>query len=321
MPHPLLRATLTLLAACTLLTAMALSPDTTATKRHITPVVAVDTTSHTPTPQHTGNQRHITPVQPETNTVLTPPKGTSEEVIQRYISGDSTKAIQQARKDSLRRVYKRYPRLTDLTVGINFIEPLLMAFGQSYASTGVHATLNMWNRFQPVVELGVGFAKSTPDDMNFTYKGKFSPYFKVGANYNFMFKNTPDYQVGLGIRLGYSTFGYDVTDVHYTNSYWQEDLTYNLTGERSHALWGELVAGLRVKLWNHVSMGWAICYHTIFNYGKNDTSRPWFIPGYGPRSNPLGLSVSVCYTLPLYHEETPPATDNTITSTSSNSTP
>jgi len=266
------------------------------------------------------DKRHVTPVKPETNKVQPPPKGTDEKIIQQYISGDSAAAVAEARKDSLRKVYKRYPLLTDLTVGINFGEPLFMAFGQSYASTDVHATLNMWNRLQPTVEVGMGWANTTPDGMNFTYKGKPSPYFKIGANYNFMFKSSPDYQALLGVRLGYSTFSYEVTDAYYANSYWRENIPFDIYSQHSHALWGEAGVGLKVKLWDKISMGWMIRYHGIFNYGKNDNSKPWFIPGYGPRSSSLGLSLSISYTLPLHREAatiTPP-TEGTPTTTSKN---
>ena len=249
------------------------------------------------------DKRHVTPVKPETNRVQPPPKGTDEKIIQQYISGDSTAAMQEARKDSLRRIYHHYPLLTDLTLGIDIAEPLFMVFGQSYASSGVHATLNMWNRLQPTVELGLGWAKSTPDDMNFTYRAKPSPYFKVGVNYNFMFKNSPDYQALLGIRLGYSTFSYDVTDIHHANSYWQEDLMFDIKGERSHALWGEAGIGLKVRLIDRLSMGWMIRYHGVFNYGKSEHSRPWFIPGYGPRTGSLGFSLTINYTLPLHRDK------------------
>lgn len=247
------------------------------------------------------DKRHVTPVKPETNQVKPPPKGTDEKIIQQYISGDSAAAIEEARKDSLRRIYKHYPLITDLSIGLNFIEPLFMALGQTYASADINATLNMWNRIQPTVELGLGWAKTSPDDGNFTYKGKPSPYFKVGANYNFLFKNSPDYQVIVGLRLGYSTFSYDVREVHYWNSYWQELIHFDLTNQHSHALWGEAGVGLKVKLWDSISMGWLIRYHGIFNYGKNSNSRPWFIPGYGPQTSSLGLSLSVSYTLPLRH--------------------
>jgi len=249
------------------------------------------------------DKRHVTPVKPETNKVLPPPKGTDEKTIRQYISGDSTQALAEARKDSLRRVYTRYPRLTDLALGINVAEPLFMAFGQTYASADVSATLNMWNRLQPTIEMGLGWAKSTPDGMNFTYRGKPSPYFKVGANYNFLFKSSPDYQVYLGIRLGYSPFGYDVTDMLYSNSYWQETISDGIS-DRSHALWGEAGAGLRVKISGPISMGWMLRYHGIFNYGKSEHSRPWFIPGYGPRNSSLGFSLSIYYVLPLHRQGT-----------------
>ncbi len=246
------------------------------------------------------DKRHVTSVKPETNRVQPPPKGTDEKIIQQYISGDSAAAVAEARKDSLRRVYYHYPLLTDIAVGVNLAEPLFMAFGQSYASADVNVTLNMWNRLQPTAEVGLGWAKSSADDLNFTYKGKPSPYFKVGVNYNFLFKNSPDYQVLLGIRLGYSPFTYDLTEARYVNSYWQEYLTFDIRGEHSHALWGEAGAGLKVKLSGPWSLGWMIRYHSIFNYGKNEHSRPWFIPGYGPRNSSLGFSLSLYYTLPLH---------------------
>ena len=257
------------------------------------------------------DKRHVTPVKPETNRVQPPPKGTAEKVIQQYISGDTTAAMQEQRRDSLRRAYHHYPLLTDLSIGINVAEPLFMALGQSYASVDVNATLNMWNRLQPTLELGLGWASNTPDGMNFTYRGKPSPYVKVGANYNFMFKNSPDYQIFLGIRLGYSTFGYDVKDVRYVNTYWQEDIKYSITGEHSHAWWGEAGLGLKVRLVDRLSMGWMVRFHNMFSYGKSDRSRPWFIPGYGPREGSLAVSINLAYTLPLTRKSSQAATTST----------
>ena len=252
-----------------------------------------------------AQERRVTPVRPETNTVRTPDKNLDPKYIEQYLTGDSLKAQAEARKDSLRRVYPRYPRLTDVALGINFIDPVLMAFGQDYASVDVSATLNMWNRLQPVVELGLGWAKSTPDDMNFTYRCKPSPYFKVGANYNFLFKSKPQYQVYFGVRLGYSTFNYEVTDISYKNSYWQETTSFSITNQRSHALWGELAAGLKVTLFKQVALGWSLRYHGVFSYGKSDNARPWYIPGYGKCSGSLGFTVTAYYTLPLSKSKWP----------------
>ncbi len=241
----------------------------------------------------------VTPVTPSTNVTLTPPKGTDEKVIERYLSGDTASARAQERKDSLRRVYPRYPLLTGLSIGLNVVDPFLALFGQKYGGIDVSATLNLWNRLQPVIELGVGMAKDTPEDMNFTYRGKLSPYMRVGANYNFMFKRAPRYQLIAGVRLGFSTFGYDITGVSVSSSYWRESQTFDITGNRSNVLWGELLAGLKVELGARVSLGWQVKYHGKFAEKKNTQARPWYIPGYGTRNSKWAFAFSIYYTLPL----------------------
>ena len=185
-------------------------------------------------------KRKITPVKPVTNKVLPPPKGTDEKIIEQYLSGDSTQARAQEVKDSLAKIYPRYPSLSQLSLGFNFGDAVMMIFGQKYSSFDVSATLNMWNRLQPVLAFGLGRAKETPDDRNFTYTGKLSPYFRLGVNYNFLFKKDPQYQLYAGMRLGFSTFKYDITDVDIDNPYWGEyGASYELRSVSSNALWGE----------------------------------------------------------------------------------
>lgn len=251
-------------------------------------------------------QRKVTPVKPTTNKVLTPPKGTDEKIIDQYLTGDTASARAQERKDSLARIYPHYPLLTQLAVGLNFGDALLMAFGQKHMSFDVNVTLNMWNRLQPVVAVGLGRAKVTPDDMNFTYNSKLSPYFKVGANYNFLFKNEPRYNLYAGVRLGYSTFKYDITDVHFNNGYWGEnDLSYDLRGLKSSALWGEFLVGLKVGIAGNWALGWEAKYHGLFNYKKSDNGKPWYIPGYGVRTGKWGFGLSLYYTIPLSSDRWP----------------
>lgn len=274
---------------------------------HIVLVLAIVAT--TAFAQSSSDLRHITPVKPSTNTVLRPAKGTKEEVVQRYLQGDTASANEELRRDSLKRVYPHYPMLTQASFGLSFGDALLMAFGQKYGNFGVSATLNMWNRIQPEVELGVGFANNTPEDMNFTYKGKLAPYFKLGANYNFTFKSEPKYQVYAGVRLGFSAFKYDVTNVTYTDHYWNESQAFELKGQSSHALWGELLAGLRVQVWENLSFGWQARYRGIFAEKKNPQAKPWFIPGYGDRDKSFAFTMSVYYTIPLSLDKWPKIED------------
>lgn len=243
--------------------------------------------------------RRITPVVPDNNKVLPPAKDMDEDIIKQYLSGDTAKALAEARRDSLRKQYIHYPKLTDLTVGFNFADLVLAAVGQDYFNADFSCILNMWNRVQPVAELGIGHANSTPTDMNYTYKCAIAPYMRLGANYNFMFKNSPDYQALVGLRVGATTFKYDITDVNYYDSYWQERHTFDIKGESSNALWWEFVAGIKVKVMKRFSLGWYIKFHNIINCKETDNSRPWFIPGYGTRGSKLAFSFSVFYTLPL----------------------
>lgn len=257
-------------------------------------------------PLRAQEQRKVTPVKPATNKVLTPPKGTDEKIIEQYLTGDTLNARAQERKDSLARIYPHYPTLTELAVGLNFGDALLMAFGQKYSSFDIHATLNMWNRFQPVLVVGLGRAKETPSDMNFTYTGTLSPYFKLGANYNFLFKKEPQYQLYAGVRLGGSFFKYDITDVNIDNPYWGEyGNSFALKGVSSSALWGEFLLGLKVGLAKAWALGWEAKFHGIFKEKKVPSGKPWYIPGYGTRNGNWAFGISLYYTIPLSRDSWP----------------
>lgn len=257
----------------------------------------------TATTQH-PSRRFVTPVKEKTNKVLLPGKDVDDKLLEQYLTGDTAKAREEARRDSIKKSYTHYPLLTDASVGFNFIELALAAAGQKHVNADFSFTLNMWNRLQPVLELGVGYAKDTPDDGNFTYKGKLSPFARIGANYNFMFKSVPDYQGYVGIRLGGTMFSYDVTDIRYHNSYWKEDVTTSVTGQHRRALWYEAVAGLKVKIWKRLSLGWQIKFHNLIGENKGKQGNPWFIPGYGTRNGSLAFAFSAFYTLPLHKADT-----------------
>lgn len=249
--------------------------------------------------QDTTATRRVTPVRPSTNVTLQPGRDVSAEVVERYITGDSASMLAEQRRDSLRRNYTRYPRLTDIAVGVNFVEPLLMAFGQDYASFDFNATLNMWNRLQPTVEIGIGWGRNKPEDLNYTYRAKLSPYVKIGANYNFLFKSDPKYQVTAGVRLAYSNFGFDITDINYANSYWQEQITLDITHQRAHAFWAELTAGIKVHLIGRWALGWNIRWHRMLSAHDTPSAHPWFVPGFGPRNSSIAFAMTAYYQFQL----------------------
>ena len=197
-----------------------------------------------------------------------------------------------------------YPLLQSVSVGVNFFDAIMKLAGQTHQSYDIWASLSLHNWFEPVVELGIGLADNKPEEGNFRYKGKPSFYGKIGINYNFLYKSNPDYQVYLGLRGGYSAFTYDITDITISSSYWDQTNRFSLLGQKAHALYGEVLGGIKVLLCRNLSMGWNIRYRLKFKVSDGTDSTPWFIPGCGAGSA-LSASFSLIYTLPLSKSKQP----------------
>lgn len=187
-----------------------------------------------------------------------------------------------------------YPLYNGWTLGLNFGDAIFMAAGQKYGSFDVWADVSLHNWFFPVVEFGMGFADSKPEDANFTYRTKPSFYAKVGMNYNFMYKSDPAYQVFAGFRLGYSNFAYDVENVTVSDGYWDQTESFSMKGLKASVLYGEILAGIKVKIVDGFSLGWTARWHTKFKVSSKSLSEPWYIPGYGAGS-PFSFSLSAIW--------------------------
>lgn len=202
-----------------------------------------------------------------------------------------------------------YPRLHAIDFGLNFADGILALAGQKYGGADLWASLSMWNWLFPTAEIGLGAAKNTPEGLNFTYKAPLSFYAKIGADYNFLYKSNPDYRVMIGARAGFSAFSYNISDITVNSPYWDQTALFSLPSQSAHALYGEVLAGLRVKIVRNFSLGWSFRYRFMFSCSDGKDSTPWYIPGYGPRNSHIGVSFSVIYTLPL--TSTPPSENNT----------
>ena len=191
------------------------------------------------------------------------------------------------------------PLLYEASAGVNLWDAAMRAFGQSYGLGDVWGELNLHNRYLVSLTAGVGEANIAPDDKNFTFRTPVSPYFKIGAAYNFLYNSNPDYKLMIGARYGFSPFRWRLENVTVDDSYWQDPSTYSLP-EQSHTTgWLEITFGLRVRIAGAVSVGWNIIYQAILHDSSSPYGQPMYIPGFGKRSNPLAASLSVSYTFPL----------------------
>lgn len=192
-----------------------------------------------------------------------------------------------------------YPLIYSASVGIDLWDLLMRIFGQSYGVIGFSAELNMHNRYIPVVEVGLGNASSTPSDQNYTYHVGLTPYFRIGANYNFLYNSNPDYQFVGGLRLGWTHFNYQLRDVTISDNYWEETRTVDFPVQSSSVTYLQVVFGLKVKIWRPLSMGWNIRFRTILHQTDQPDGEPWYIPGYGARNGIITGSFSLFYTFNL----------------------
>ena len=262
-----------------------------------------------------GAQRRVTPVN--TPATRTQPKNDAE--------GDSARALERRRARSTHyhdengRVVMvdtvtgvewvdstmlpkappmKFPLLHAASVGLNIWDPAMRLFGQHYGGADAFASVSLHNRYIPTFEFGMGTANNTPSDGNFTYKTPLAPYFKIGADYNFLYNSNPDYQFLAGVRYGFSPFKYSVT-AHMDDGYWGEDTSFEIPSTAVTAGWFEIGIGLRVRIAGNVSAGWGVKYHTILHRTHPASGDAWYIPGYGTESSSLQCSFNIVYTLPL----------------------
>lgn len=187
-----------------------------------------------------------------------------------------------------------YPKFNGVTVGLNFMDAIMMLAGQKYCNFNIEANVSLWNWLFPAVEFGFGRADSRPEENNFRYKSKLDPFVKIGFDYNFLYKSSPDYKVYVGYRVGWCRTIYSITDITVSSDYWGETLHPDLLDNRATAWYGEAVAGLKVNLWKGLGLGWSLRYRHKYHVSDPATAKAWFLPGYG--SSHFAATLALYYT-------------------------
>lgn len=202
-----------------------------------------------------------------------------------------------------------YPAFNGVSVGLNFFDALLMTVGQRRANFDIAADCSIHNWFFPVVEAGLGFSNSHPDEGRCYFKVKPSFYAKIGMNYNFLYKSKPDYQFYVGLRMGLSGFNYSILDIQAGSQYYFNDKApKDVSGLHATSLYGQAVAGLKVKIYRQLSMGWSFRYAFNISQKFSDPDYPaWFVPGRG--AGPISATFSIIWNFANNKKSTSPEKD------------
>lgn len=206
------------------------------------------------------------------------------------------------------------PLLYTVFAGIDIATPLLRAFGRDYGLAEISAGINLHNRYLPTLEVGLGEAGHNPDGNNYDYRSGIAPFFRIGADYNFLYNSNPDYMFYAGVRYGISAFSFSVNDITPPpGGYWGDSATFAIPSQNVTAGYFQFLLGLRVRIIDRFSLGWTVRYQSILHESSTPYGEPWYIPGFGSRGTALNFTFSVTYTLPLKQRQSKTADDASTT--------
>lgn len=185
-----------------------------------------------------------------------------------------------------------YPLYNGVTVGVNFVDAIMSAIGQKHSSYDISAMVSLHNWFFPTVEAGIGWGHYTENNNLYKISAKPSMYAKIGLNYNFLYKSNPAYMAFLGLRFGVAQCHWDRTDIRSTNEEGETVYSPDELDRKCTSTYGEILAGLKVKIAGPFSLGWNVRYRLGLH--SSGGMSPWFVPGYG--TGPLGFTFNAYFT-------------------------
>ena len=161
-----------------------------------------------------------------------------------------------------------FPLYNGVTVSVDLWGIGSKVLGGDFLSSEVAVDVNLKNRFFPIVELGYGSTDAWNDNGT-NYKSN-APYFRIGMNYNALYKKKFDNFLFVGLRYAMSSFKYDITTLPVTDpifdgsignpnqmdGIWGGSVPFNHKGMKGSMQWFEFCVGIRAHIWKQFYMGW-----------------------------------------------------------------
>ena len=169
-------------------------------------------------------------------------------------------------------------------------------------SSEIALEANIGNRLYPIVETGYGMCNTTDATSGIHYRTQ-APYYRVGLNYNFFTKkekpNPKNYIYGIA-RIGWCNFNYDVDTPPIIDPIWGSSTELHLQDVAGSCIWGEVGAGVKVKIARCFHMGWSVRYKLRLKQENGPNSKMWYIPGFGTnKSNGFSGTYNLIFDIPF----------------------
>lgn len=199
-----------------------------------------------------------------------------------------------------------------LRVGVDLFKLTRGFYDKNYQGLELVGDYRLTKKYFLAAEIGTEKKTTLDDRLNSTATGT---YLKAGFDYN-AYNNWLDMEniISIGLRGGFSRFNQELNSykIYNPNPYWGElpwqtsDAEYNgLT-----AGWLEVVAGLKVKVYNNIFVGFSLRMNMLlFDKSPGENFENLYIPGFNRTydgSFGVGLNYTVSYFIPLYKKTVQP---------------
>lgn len=148
-----------------------------------------------------------------------------------------------------------------------------------YANMEILGRVNLLEKYFPIVELGVGECSREGVEQNTIFSTR-APYYRAGMDYCLTKKRNGN-RLFLGLRYGFSHFGYDYSNPDFQDPYWPGPTGTSVEDIKASAHWLEICLGIETKLWKFLRMGWSFRYKSRLAQTDCPHGEPWYVPGYG----------------------------------------
>jgi hypothetical protein len=158
---------------------------------------------------------------------------------------------------------------------------------------------NFGNKYFAVAEGGYSNTNLEKENYNYSAEGYF---IKLGFDYNMLKKYPTDF-LGVGVRVGRSSFSQDANNVIIADSHWG-NIPIDIPSENISTYWLEGSFGLKAEIFKNIYLGWSALLKIKLS-GGNPNFQPYNIPGYGNGLNTINLGANyyIYYQIPFNREK------------------
>lgn len=242
----------------------------------------------------------------EKNTTATPP-----EIIVKGSNGTTTEKIPEKKLEAVDTIKPKMDRY-GLIVGVDVFKIARSFYDSDYKGIAFVGDYRLTKKYYIYGE--IGSEEITVDDplLNTTTTGA---YLKAGFNYN-AYTNWLDMEnlITLGVRYGFSTFKEQLNTYSIYNPHPYFDSASDIESGKAYdgltANWLEVSAGLNVKVFNNIYVGFAVQLKALITNSEPSNFESLYIPGFNRTYDGnfgAGFNYTVSYFIPIYKKKVVPA--------------